>query len=281
MNLYKYLPPERVDIIENLKIRFTQTAVLNDPFESFPGTAVTKPKEYYQNKFEEKIKEELAQNPFLRDVERKRVFRDKKKLFPKYYHNCTDKNRLENIAYEIQKMSSTVSGILSLSQNCDNILMWSHYTNSHKGFVIEFDHKHEFFNKYVHSVIYTDKRPEIDLTESKQSGELFYTKSKDWAYEEEVRMSQYFVAPLKMKNGNDFLPYTINDSKQPVDESIKLFDIPKESIKSIIFGWKIEQELIERIINIVDYKEMTWVHFFNATPHDRLFKMNITKYKKT
>ena len=82
MNLYKYLPPERVDIIENLKIRFTQTAVLNDPFESFPGTAVTKPKEYYQNKFEEKIKEELAQNSFLREVERKRVFRDKKKLFP-------------------------------------------------------------------------------------------------------------------------------------------------------------------------------------------------------
>ena len=35
--LYKYLCPERVDVLQNLRIRFTQVSALNDPFESFPG----------------------------------------------------------------------------------------------------------------------------------------------------------------------------------------------------------------------------------------------------
>ena len=32
--LYKYLCPERVDVLQNLRIRFTQVSALNDPFES-------------------------------------------------------------------------------------------------------------------------------------------------------------------------------------------------------------------------------------------------------
>ena len=33
MILYKYLPPERIDVIQNCKIRFTQYGDFNDPFE--------------------------------------------------------------------------------------------------------------------------------------------------------------------------------------------------------------------------------------------------------
>lgn len=35
--LYKYATPDRVDVLEGLKIRFTQAAVLNDPFECSPA----------------------------------------------------------------------------------------------------------------------------------------------------------------------------------------------------------------------------------------------------
>ena len=31
---YKYLPPERIDILQNRLIRFTQPNALNDPFEA-------------------------------------------------------------------------------------------------------------------------------------------------------------------------------------------------------------------------------------------------------
>ena len=36
MIVYKYLPPSRIDVLEDSRIRFTQPAALNDPFETFP-----------------------------------------------------------------------------------------------------------------------------------------------------------------------------------------------------------------------------------------------------
>lgn len=279
--MYKYLFPERIDILENMKIRFTQTTSLNDPFESFPGTFVAKPKEWYKKKYEEEIRNEMKLHPHLKEVEKKRFLRSRRKLFPKYYHDCTDKKTLEKLAYEVQKMSGTVSGVLSLSQNCDNILMWSHYACSHLGFVIEFDYNHEYFFGKVHPVIYSEERPEMDLTESRQNGDLFYIKSKDWAYENEIRMFQYFVKPLKMKNGNDFLPYTNNDSLKEIDLGIKLFKFPKEAIKSITFGWKMAENNIKKVLRIIEDENMSWVKLFNAIPDERLFKMKILPYKKT
>ena len=35
-NLYKYLSPERIDVLQNKQIRFTQPEALNDPFELKP-----------------------------------------------------------------------------------------------------------------------------------------------------------------------------------------------------------------------------------------------------
>ena len=36
MSLYKYLLPERIDVLRNAKIRFSQHMALNDPFEMKP-----------------------------------------------------------------------------------------------------------------------------------------------------------------------------------------------------------------------------------------------------
>jgi len=36
MTLFKYIRPERIDVVENLEIRFTQPDALNDPFELRP-----------------------------------------------------------------------------------------------------------------------------------------------------------------------------------------------------------------------------------------------------
>ena len=281
MNIYKYLPPDRVDILEKLKIRFTQPAALNDPFESFPGTFVPKPKEWYKNEFEKRITNELEKYPSLRGADRRRFIRKARKAFPQYFHDCTDPKTIEELAYEVQKMSSTVSGVLSLSRNHDNILMWSHYASSHKGFVIEFDHEHKFFFNKVHPIIYSDERPEMDLTQVKQSGDLFLTKSKDWAYEEELRMFEPLIPPVKLENGNEFYAYTDSDSKKELDLSVKLFDLPKESVKSIVFGWKIEDTCRKNIIKIIREKEMTWVRLFSASPDNRCFKMLITRYRET
>ena len=36
MNLYKYLIPDRIDVLKNQSIRFSQHMALNDPFEMKP-----------------------------------------------------------------------------------------------------------------------------------------------------------------------------------------------------------------------------------------------------
>jgi len=35
VKVYKYLSPDRIDVLENLSIRFTQARYLNDPFVDF------------------------------------------------------------------------------------------------------------------------------------------------------------------------------------------------------------------------------------------------------
>src|SRR6185369_11649875 len=37
MFVYKYLHPDRIDVLRNTLIRFTQPAALNDPFEVIPN----------------------------------------------------------------------------------------------------------------------------------------------------------------------------------------------------------------------------------------------------
>src|SRR5262245_36525331 len=36
--IYKYCPPERIDILNGLKVRLTQPGAFNDPFEGYPYT---------------------------------------------------------------------------------------------------------------------------------------------------------------------------------------------------------------------------------------------------
>lgn len=42
---------------------------------------------------------------------------------------------------------NTKVGILSLSETIINPLLWAHYADSHKGFAIEFNTEHSFFNR--------------------------------------------------------------------------------------------------------------------------------------
>ena len=46
---------------------------------------------------------------------------------------------LKGKAVEILQPDVDKMGILCFSEHCDDILMWSHYSDGHKGFCLEFD----------------------------------------------------------------------------------------------------------------------------------------------
>ena len=84
--------------------------------------------------------------------------------------------------------------VLSLSEINDNILMWSHYSESHTGFCIEFERtdSNELGNwDYCMPVLYDDNLPTIkpiELGDKKVVSKIFTTKSELWSYEREWRI---------------------------------------------------------------------------------------------
>ena len=274
MIYYKYLHPDRADVLENLKIRYTQVSALNDPFESLPGL-VDQDQDWYWQRFKSVISTEMDRQGIKGESKRKQYFRSRKKDFNNFYRCYTDAKYLSQLSEDVQKMSSTVQACLSLSGTQKNILMWSHYARNHEGFVIGFDGDHDYFGKRVNPVTYTNIRPFVDPTTSRQSGELFYTKSKDWEYEQEYRKFESLVPSLPLKNGNSFSPFYESDLKKPETKEVFLFDLPKEAVVSVIFGWKSAPELKERIISALSKNRMGFVKLYQAIPHKTKFEMEI------
>ena len=73
--------------------------------------------------------------------------------------------------------------VCALSANCDDIRLWAHYADSHKGIAIEFSPKNWDGIKMVkyENEIYTFKK------DSHQINDELFVKLADWKYEEEYR----------------------------------------------------------------------------------------------
>ena len=81
--------------------------------------------------------------------------------------------------------------IACFSEKCNSMLMWSHYSDEHRGICIEYN-LHELIEKYnCFPVIYSNKMPQrmtLDINNKKELYESILTKSKDWEYEAEWRI---------------------------------------------------------------------------------------------
>ena len=81
--------------------------------------------------------------------------------------------------------------IACFSEKCDSMLMWSHYSDEHRGICVGYN-LHELIEKYnCFPVIYSNKMPqrkELDIGKKDMLYEAILTKSKDWEYEAEWRI---------------------------------------------------------------------------------------------
>lgn len=95
------------------------------------------------------------------------------------------------ISASIERFLKT-RGVACFSERNDDLLMWSHYGGRYKGFALEFDTSTEPFQK-VRQVHYVETPPQLPLKsmlldqEYDPVADLFCTKSKSWAYEQEWR----------------------------------------------------------------------------------------------
>ena len=97
-------------------------------------------------------------------------------------------------------------GICSFSKSFKNVLLWSHYSDNHKGVCLAFDLNNDkivFADKYLekYDLIYNDNYdgftlgeveysadlPNVDSDSEENALKIFFTKSKLWEYENEIR----------------------------------------------------------------------------------------------
>ena len=111
---------------------------------------------------------------------RKRILKNLGELFDKE-QNDTLKIYEENQKKSQEKIDKHF--IFCGSKKHDNILMWSHYAEGHTGVVLKFRTQSEdSIFKEMRKIEYTKKRQVSDGVK------LFLRKSKDWEYEQEVRV---------------------------------------------------------------------------------------------
>lgn len=244
MSIYKYFPPGRIDTLVNNKICFSTSHKLNDPFELKPHVQALCTPDYLERVHAEQSTEALKKAYEGLPRAQRRIFSLKE--FTKLYDSLgvlseatkEMEARTPHFADSILKELANNIGVLCLTKQPDNLLMWAHYAEAHKGFVIEFDEHSDFFNQrrsdkdeygYLREVIYQQERPKIVLSNA-HGIELLLTKGLIWKPEEEWRM-------LWPRSNNPTAPY--------------LLDFPPSMVKSVILGCNMASEHKEMIHNIL------------------------------
>lgn len=152
---------------------------------------------------------------------------------------------LKKLKEDLNRAKSEV-GILCMSQNYQNILMWSHYAKNHEGLCFGFDFRlfeDEKIKSYQVSYSGNEEYELISFFNPK-GGEIkrmFTTKSKFWSYEKEVRF-------LDLKGG----------------KTIGVKKFIKECLKEIIFGCKADEINIKKIIQLCQLNGFEHVVFKKA-----------------
>jgi Protein of unknown function (DUF2971) len=168
--------------------------------------------------------------------------------------------RLDQAAGIHLKEKFASAGILSLSELGDNILMWSHYAQQHKGICIEFRRNpSNILGKPDHTspVRYSIKAPTIDARNYRTADKegqneielsLVLTKAADWTYEREWRVVKNGCAnstqPLECKIESITLGLRSENAAQEHILSLAKregFKVNKANLKPNEFGLKIEQ----------------------------------------
>jgi hypothetical protein len=118
-------------------------------------------------------------------------------------NECLVKDQTENKIYE--GFSKTLR-VCCFSKNRDEILMWSHYADDHRGLCLEFECSEEFARTTLMQIEYKNEVPILDkmpltpegkfLINLNDNGKYLIRKFETWKYEEEVRVYKIHGDPI-------------------------------------------------------------------------------------
>jgi hypothetical protein len=268
-SLFKYMTSDTaVKVLTNKTLKWGSPDSFNDPFEFRSPSEFGFQLEQLEEPFLERASTLITQkddpdlledNPVTEVIRKARAQGlgggDPAKIremlrggFPRYVNRL--KQGLESDRDVWLEMKKTYR-VLCLSAVRDNILMWSHYADEHKGAVLEFQPKIELgtemlgaqavgYSKEVPVAVTLDQfllyvtgqgpkpRPEDPFVKS------VYTKSSDWFYENEWR-----ILSKQQKEEQGSISYRPFDPQElaAIYFGCRMPDSWKDSIRSAVSGW--------------------------------------------
>lgn len=180
--LYKYRAFNQYTkkLISHNEIFLASSSDFNDPFDSkiktiFQGTDEDH-KEYIRRNLKKRYR-----------LSGQKLEDETQRLFDEGHH--LDPQKIEDYYKRSEETKERELGIICLCSRNDNILMWSHYADFHRGCCFEF--KHEGFFEQALKVKYSTTYPKVNYfatSAEEQMEAILLTKSDLWAYEEEYRI---------------------------------------------------------------------------------------------
>ncbi len=237
-------------IISKREIYFPKPSEFNDPFDG------NIPVRWDLLTYEECLEKNLEIiNIAHKDKDQKRVREYAKKVTDEktlWHPDKLVKERTE----QLDKWNSLI-GLFSLSSVPDNILMWSHYSYNHTGFVIGFDSSsllNDYDFDYIEPINYQKEYPIIsglDETTAQFYKKFFY-KSDLWSYENEWRISKNHI-----KN--------------------RIIKIQPETIREIIIGCCAESKQIDAIVKFCNNYLGNHISIYKAEKDESNFALIMNK----
>jgi len=165
-----------------------------------------------------------------------------------------------------------ILGVLCFSRHSNQPLMWSHYGESHRGFVFEFDEAHPSLKRrrtdkdefgFLRDVSYSEKRPELNMEaiDRDQGFQVFaLTKSLHWSYEEEARL----VWPLESADKRVEAP----------SGDVALLSIPPSALVSVTLGCKATPQQELEVLRLLSEQSLcAHIRVRRARMHDTEFSL--------
>lgn len=236
--LYKYLPPERIDVLAGLRIRFSQPSALNDPYECTLTFSLDDIRQSMQSEI-------TAALGVGHPIHQRLVG-----LLPAVVRQ----ERLEQIMAgglptdNVQRALDTKLGVLSLSMSPINTRMWSLYAADHRGFCLGFHRDAELcapsrqhhLLQWLYHVEYADTPHALPLKGSIAPEDLarlaLTRKSHDWSDEQEVR------AVRSLEHGR-IDPFGTDSAGHP----LFLYPFPKTALAEVVLGARCSADTETRI----------------------------------
>lgn len=259
--LFKYCDANGLLVLKNIEVKVTPPDEFNDPFELHPKLNIT-----FSDKFLNKLRNSFASKRYLKGdllVHLQVMWERRKRHIINFVNSPESEEGLKN------DLSSKFC-LLCLSSHPDNLLMWGHYADKHKGLVIGFDSEHLWPKLQIHEVKYhSDRKRPICLGSYDDDGKLSYaedvtlalrTKAVDWQYENEFRIL------IERKDCTE--KYSTTDKKH-----LYVRKIDPKSIAQVVIGFK--SNLESEIRAALDKPELRHVRLFKAKKNPDFFKVDL------